>query len=154
VSDPQLFAAIKYCLLRSLRTCQLSLRFLTAVGCKIKFHGRARNEPTHYCGQCEVEVFNFLLIKEEEKRHVVHCINCARRIAPRLEGFLCLQEYTMKDLTLTYDNFTLHTASAGTPSLPPPPPSARPFLAPQPPAAYHGHAHSGRSSSNAHHSVS
>ena len=110
VSELQFYQAIKYALLRSLRTCQLTLRFLKVVGCRIKFHGRGKNEPTHYCGSCDIEVFNFLLIKIEEKKHVVHCINCARKISPRLEGFLSLQEYTMEELASVCDSFTMRAS--------------------------------------------
>lgn len=58
----------------------------------------------------QVEVFNILFIREQEKRHVVHCMDCARKQAPSLEGFVCLEEYRMRDLMDVYDAFTLHTA--------------------------------------------
>ena len=63
---------------------------------------------------CQVEVFNLLFIKEHEKRHVVHCVDCARRHAPRLAGFICLEEYKLQELQDVFDNFQLHVVSAGT----------------------------------------
>lgn len=63
----------------------------------------------------QIEVFNILFIREQEKRHVVHCMDCARKQSPSLEGFVCLEEYRMRDLMEVYDGFTLHT-SLTTPS--------------------------------------
>jgi histone demethylase len=49
-----------------------------------------------------------LFIKEQEKKHVVHCLHCSRRHSPNLEGFVCLEEYHLEDLIETYDAFVLH----------------------------------------------
>lgn len=56
----------------------------------------------------QIEVFNILFIREQEKRHVVHCMGCARKQSPNLEGFVCLEEYSMEELMDVYDNFILH----------------------------------------------
>jgi len=58
----------------------------------------------------QIEVFNILFIREQEKRHVVHCMDCARKQSPSLEGFVCLEEYRMRDLMDVYDGFTLHVS--------------------------------------------
>ncbi|KAK9507658.1 hypothetical protein O3M35_007466 [Rhynocoris fuscipes] len=108
VSDPKLFELIKHCLLRTLKHCALTLEFVKAKGVEVRFHGRGKNEASHYCGQCEMEVFNILFIREQEKRHVVHCLDCARKQAPGLEGFVCLEEYRMSELMDVFDNFTIH----------------------------------------------
>ncbi|KAI5711911.1 hypothetical protein M8J75_004200 [Diaphorina citri] len=108
VSDPKLFEYIKNCLLQTLRHCALILEFVKSKGVEVRFHGRGKNEASHYCGQCEVEVFNILFIREQEKRHVVHCMDCARKQAPNLEGFVCLEEYRMNELIQVFDNFQLH----------------------------------------------
>lgn len=55
-----------------------------------------------------MEVFNILFIREQEKRHVVHCLDCARKQSPTLEGFVCLEEYRMSELMEVFDNFTIH----------------------------------------------
>ncbi|XP_076164957.1 utx histone demethylase isoform X3 [Ptiloglossa arizonensis] len=115
VSDPRLFELIKNCLLRTMRQCCLILEFVKSKGVEVRFHGRGKNEASHYCGQCEIEVFNILFIREQEKRHVVHCMDCARKQSPSLEGFVCLEEYRMRDLMDVYDGFALHT-SLTTPS--------------------------------------
>jgi len=60
----------------------------------------------HVCLQ--IEVFNILFIREQEKRHVVHCMDCARKQAPGLEGFVCLEEYRMDELCEVFDHFVLH----------------------------------------------
>lgn len=49
-----------------------------------------------------------LFIKEQEKKHVVHCLHCSRRHSPNLEGFVCLEEYHLEDLIEAYDSFVLH----------------------------------------------
>lgn len=58
----------------------------------------------------QIEVFNILFIREQEKRHVVHCIDCARKQSTNLEGFVCLEEYSMDELKEVFDNFVLHPA--------------------------------------------
>ncbi|KAL0267841.1 UNVERIFIED_CONTAM: hypothetical protein PYX00_009996 [Menopon gallinae] len=108
VSDPKLFHLIKNCLLRTLKHCCVILELVKSKGIEVRFHGRGKNEASHYCGQCEVEVFNILFIREQEKRHVVHCMDCARKQAPGLEGFVTLEEYKMSDLCQVFDNFQLH----------------------------------------------
>lgn len=97
------------CLQRTFRQCALILEFVRSKGVEVRFHGRGKNEATHYCGQCELEVFNILFIREQEKRHVVHCMGCARKQAPGLDGFVCLEQYTMPELMQVYDNFTIGT---------------------------------------------
>lgn len=53
-------------------------------------------------------MFNVLFIREQEKRHVVHCMGCARKQTPSLQGFVCLEEYRIHELTQVYDSFVLH----------------------------------------------
>ena len=54
VSDKRLFELIKNCLLRTMRHCCLILEFVKSKGVEVRFHGRGKNEASHYCGQCEV----------------------------------------------------------------------------------------------------
>lgn len=56
----------------------------------------------------QIEVFNILFIREQEKRHVVHCMGCARKQSPSLQGFVCLEEYRLTELMQVYDQFVLH----------------------------------------------
>lgn len=58
VSDPRLFELIKNCLLRTMRQCCLILEFVKSKGVEVRFHGRGKNEASHYCGQCEVRLLN------------------------------------------------------------------------------------------------
>lgn len=66
-------------------------------------------------------MFNILLIREQEKRHVVHCLGCARKQSPNLQGFVCLEEYKLTELTQVFDAFVLHK---------PPPQPTQPLLVP------------------------
>ena len=52
-------------------------------------------------------MFGVLFIREQEAKHVVHCLDCARRPHPDLKGFVCLEEYHMKELKEVYNNFKL-----------------------------------------------
>ncbi|XP_017776460.1 PREDICTED: histone demethylase UTY isoform X4 [Nicrophorus vespilloides] len=117
VSDPKLFASIKNCLMRTLRQCSMILEFVRHKLVDVKFHGRGKNEASHYCGQCEIEVFNILFIREQEKRHVVHCMECAKKQSPNLDGFVCLEEYSMSELMDVYDNFILHPVVSANPEM-------------------------------------
>ncbi|XP_072192946.1 lysine-specific demethylase 6A isoform X13 [Excalfactoria chinensis] len=110
VSDPKLFEMIKYCLLRTLKQCQTLREALIAAGKEIVWHGRAKDEPAHYCSICEVEVFDLLFVTNESnsrKTYVVHCQDCARKISTNLENFVVLEQYKMEDLMQVYDQFTL-----------------------------------------------
>ncbi|XP_053912908.1 lysine-specific demethylase 6A isoform X8 [Cuculus canorus] len=112
VSDPKLFEMIKYCLLRTLKQCQTLREALIAAGKEIVWHGRAKDEPAHYCSICEVEVFDLLFVTNESnsrKTYVVHCQDCARKISTNLENFVVLEQYKMEDLMQVYDQFTLRS---------------------------------------------
>lgn len=94
--------------MRSLKCGQMLLDFVQNHGKEIRFHGRAKDEPAHYCVNCEVEVFNILFVKEVSvNKHVVHCVDCARKISSTLDGFVVLEEYSKEDLMDIYDSFTL-----------------------------------------------
>jgi len=76
----------------------------------VRFHGHRQNESAHYCGICEEEVFNVLLIRDTEKRHVVHCLQCSKSPTiggPDMKGIIALVQYPLKDLLEVYDNFKL-----------------------------------------------
>ncbi|XP_045066764.1 lysine-specific demethylase 6A isoform X4 [Coregonus clupeaformis] len=110
VSDSKLFQMIKYCLLRTLKQCQMLRELLQASGKELVWHGRTRDEPAHYCSICEVEVFDLLFVTSESnsrKTYVVHCQDCARRGSCNLDNFVVLEQYKMDDLTQVYDQFTL-----------------------------------------------
>ncbi|CAB3239765.1 unnamed protein product [Arctia plantaginis] len=119
VSDPRLHRAMRTCLLQTLRGAAGTLGAVRARNVPVRFHGRARGEASHYCGACEREVWHALLVREHERRHVVHCLACARRASPSLAGFLCLEEHHMDELAQVYDAFTLHR-----PAPPPPGPAS------------------------------
>ncbi len=57
----------------------------------------------------QFEVFNFLYVTEQDKKFVVHCFECARKINYKLEGFVILNQYGMDELMDVYDNFQLGT---------------------------------------------
>uniref|UniRef100_A0A668AZZ7 [histone H3]-trimethyl-L-lysine(27) demethylase n=1 Tax=Myripristis murdjan TaxID=586833 RepID=A0A668AZZ7_9TELE len=110
VSDHKLFEMIKYCLLRTLKQCQMLRDLLLAAGKELVWHGRTQNEPAHYCSICEVEVFDLLFVTSESnsrKTYVVHCQDCARRGSSNLDNFVVLEQYKIEDLMQVYDQFTL-----------------------------------------------
>uniref|UniRef100_A0A8C2ZWF3 [histone H3]-trimethyl-L-lysine(27) demethylase n=1 Tax=Cyclopterus lumpus TaxID=8103 RepID=A0A8C2ZWF3_CYCLU len=110
VSDHRLFEMIKYCLLRTLKQCQMQRELLQASGGELVWHGRNQSEPAHYCSICEVEVFDLLFVTTESnsrKTYVVHCQDCARRGSANLDNFVVLEQYKIEDLMQVYDQFTL-----------------------------------------------
>lgn len=42
------------CLLQTLKNVMHTLEYIKARGVEVRFHGRGKNEASHYCGQCEV----------------------------------------------------------------------------------------------------
>jgi len=56
---------------------------------------------------CEAEVFSVLFVLEQDKKHIVHCLNCARKVSPTLEKFVVLNQYKLDELVDIYDNFQL-----------------------------------------------
>lgn len=108
ISEPMLFEVIKSFLMKSMRQIRMTLDFLEELGIELKWHGRAQNEAAHYCNDCEEEVFDILFVTEQDKKHVVHCQNCACKISPALEGFVVLEQYHLEDLIEMYDKFQLH----------------------------------------------
>lgn len=110
VSDPRMHRAMRTCLVQTLRAACGTLAAVRAHDVPVRFHGRARGEASHYCGVCEREVWHALLVREHEKRHVVHCLPCARRSDPELTHFLCLEEHHMDELAQVLDAFCLHRA--------------------------------------------
>lgn len=115
VTENSFHEAIKKVLLKSLIRCYRTLEYIKSKSVEIKFHGRNKSETSHYCGLCETEVFNILFIKEQEKRHIVHCLHCASKQSPNFEGFVCLEEYRMQQLCDVYNNFILYPNTQATP---------------------------------------
>ncbi|XP_050076516.1 histone demethylase UTY [Anopheles maculipalpis] len=135
VSDTKLFESIKTCLMQTMKHCMQVLEYVKSLNIEVRFHGRGKNEASHYCGQCEVEVFNVLFIREQEKRHIVHCMGCARKQSPGLQGFVCLEEYTLDELMQVYDAFVLHTPAPPLPPISAAPAVPVPAQSPQHPAS-------------------
>ena len=51
-------------------------------------------------------------MREVDKKHVVHCVDCARKTSATLEDFVILKVFEMHHLQETYDNFTLYQSSS------------------------------------------
>ncbi|XP_074601409.1 utx histone demethylase isoform X2 [Brevipalpus obovatus] len=107
----EFYKKIRICLLRSLKNCQMIVDFVKNLDKEIQWHGKGKEEAAHYCVNCEVEVFNLLFVRELEKKHVVHCIDCARKLTPDLDDFVILEEYRMEELMEVYDSFQLFTGN-------------------------------------------
>jgi hypothetical protein len=56
-----------------------------------------------------VEVFNLLFIAEQDKKFVVHCLDCALKMNAKLENFVILEQYKMDELLGVSENFQLGT---------------------------------------------
>ncbi|XP_010841510.1 PREDICTED: lysine-specific demethylase 6B [Bison bison bison] len=114
ISDPDLFKMIKFCLLQSMKHCQVQRESLVRAGKKIAYQGRVKDEPAYYCNECDVEVFNILFVTSENgsrNTYLVHCEACARRRSAGLQGVVVLEQYRTEELAQAYDAFTLAPAS-------------------------------------------
>ncbi|XP_062966630.1 lysine-specific demethylase 6B [Cynocephalus volans] len=114
ISDPDLFKMIKFCLLQSMKHCQVQRESLVRAGKKIAYQGRVKDEPAYYCNECDVEVFNILFVTSENgsrNTYLVHCEGCARRRSAGLQGVVVLEQYRTEELAQAYDAFTLAPAS-------------------------------------------
>ncbi|XP_017476900.1 PREDICTED: lysine-specific demethylase 6A-like [Rhagoletis zephyria] len=109
VFDNELFSLMKSVLLRSFKHCLMVVNFVKSLGHEIQWHGRGKNEPSHYCANCEVEVFHILFVKKIDGKHVVHCFDCARKVSPQLDGFVILEEHKLSELSAIYDKFVIYT---------------------------------------------
>ncbi|XP_044857425.1 lysine-specific demethylase 6B isoform X1 [Mauremys mutica] len=54
ISDPDLYKMIKYCLMQSIKHCQVLRETLVCAGKKIAYQGRVKDEPAYYCNECDV----------------------------------------------------------------------------------------------------
>ena len=51
---------LRNCLLQTLKHSMQILEFVKSKGIEVKFHGRTKNEASHYCGICEVNLLHKL----------------------------------------------------------------------------------------------
>lgn len=107
VTDVNLYRAMKTTMMRSLRQSTLMKIYALERDVPVRFHGHGLNEPVNYCMMCEEEVFNIFFIRSNEKKHVVHCLRCARQSDNDLKGWICLEEYDIEELKSVFDSFTL-----------------------------------------------
>ncbi|XP_071838895.1 histone demethylase UTY-like isoform X3 [Apostichopus japonicus] len=105
IRDHKLYELLKYSLLRTLKHCEVVLNYLRAEDIEVHWHGRAKNEAAHYCYVCEVEVFNILFTTSKDRKYEVFCHDCARKTHPQLNGFIVLEQYSLKELNEIFDHF-------------------------------------------------
>ena len=63
ITNAGLYREIRKVLQQSLRVSMQTQAFVRDKGLTVRFHGRRKNEPAHYCGICDEKVFNNLFIK-------------------------------------------------------------------------------------------
>lgn len=47
---------VRFCLLQSMKHCQVQRESLVRAGKKIAYQGRVKDEPAYYCNECDVSV--------------------------------------------------------------------------------------------------
>ncbi|XP_075715373.1 lysine-specific demethylase 6B isoform X2 [Rhinoderma darwinii] len=110
ITDPDLYRMIKYCLLQSIKRCQIQRDSLIRGGKKIAYQARVKDEPAYYCNECDVEVFNILFVTSEiggKNTYLVHCETCARAASCSTNNVVILEQYKMEELMQMYDSFHL-----------------------------------------------
>jgi len=129
ITDRRLYEYIRYVLMQSLKQCQLAINYIENCGCELKYQKRQAEEPAHYCYDCECEVFNILFVSEQHEatvkgqkssgstQHVVHCQACARKRNHLLNDFVMLNQFTIDELKLIYNQFQLYVPSLQTAGL-------------------------------------
>ncbi|XP_056267573.1 lysine (K)-specific demethylase 6B, b isoform X3 [Pseudoliparis swirei] len=113
ITDEDTYKMIKHCLMQSIKHIQILREQLVAAGKKISYQSRMKDEPAYHCNECDVEVYDLLLVTSEnstKKSYVVHCEDCARAKSPSLAGVVVLEQYRMEELMRSYDTFTLAPA--------------------------------------------
>uniref|UniRef100_A0A8C5M8T0 Lysine-specific demethylase 6B n=1 Tax=Leptobrachium leishanense TaxID=445787 RepID=A0A8C5M8T0_9ANUR len=111
ITEQDLYRMIKYCLLQSIKRCQVQRDSLIRGGKKIAYQGRVKDEPAYYCNECDTEVFNILFVTSEsggKNTYLVHCEGCARAASSgSMNNVVILEQYKMEELMHIYDNFNL-----------------------------------------------
>lgn len=110
ITDSDLYRMIKYCLLQSMKRCQIQRDRLIRSGKKLAYQARVKDEPAYYCNECDVEVFNILFVTSEsggKNTYLVHCESCARQVNSNMNGVVILEQYKMEELMHIYDSFHL-----------------------------------------------
>ena len=111
VNDRQLFELIKFILNQSLQYIQSILSYLEEEfnhEIVIRKQLRTPEEPAHYCITCDCEVFNILFVTEMDRKHVVRCLDCALQYDKQLDNVVVLNQFTLDDLKIVYEQFQLH----------------------------------------------
>jgi len=57
LKDNKCFSLNRMCLMCSLRQCGITLEFIKVKKIQTRFHGRGKNEASHYCHDCDVSYF-------------------------------------------------------------------------------------------------
>lgn len=112
-TNANLFQIVKKGLIRSLAYVQMARDFVESCDKQINHHPRTKNEIAHYCAICDVEVFCILLVLEQGGKYVVHCVDCSRRVHPRLAPFTALAQYSTQELITIFDACTLNPKRPG-----------------------------------------
>lgn len=55
----------------------------------------------------QAEVFSILFVLEQDEKHIVRCLSCARKVSPTLKNFTILNQYKLDELMDVYDAFQL-----------------------------------------------
>ena len=108
ISDRQLFDLIQFILRQSLKYVKLVLKYLDEqFNSKLILRKQLRtaDEPAHYCLDCDCEVFNLLFVSEQDRKHVVRCLDCALQFDQDFHGVVVLYQFNFDDLQSIYDRF-------------------------------------------------
>lgn len=54
--NTHLWVLFRFCLLQSMKHCQVQRESLVRAGKKIAYQGRVKDEPAYYCNECDVSV--------------------------------------------------------------------------------------------------
>ncbi|GMT04719.1 hypothetical protein PENTCL1PPCAC_26893 [Pristionchus entomophagus] len=115
LTNSKVYNLVRGMLIRSLSYCKMIVDWAERHNIHVKYQPRMHDEHSHYCCLCQVEVFNLLFVKEEEKAkgtYGVWCVDCARR--GNIMDYSVLQQINFVDLNEIFNKFQLHMISKTT----------------------------------------
>uniref|UniRef100_A0A0N5B9V6 JmjC domain-containing protein n=1 Tax=Strongyloides papillosus TaxID=174720 RepID=A0A0N5B9V6_STREA len=108
-TNSKLYKMIRTVLIKSISYQKMLLDYLGTLSKIPKSQPRDKNEITHYCSLCEIEVFNILFVKENQGGvYNVFCANCSRKSNQQFDEFIVLQQTPLETLCEIFDLFQLY----------------------------------------------
>jgi histone demethylase len=108
IMDEKLFAKVKSFALGTLQNYLIVKEYLKHNKIEPKFQAKKKNAPVQFCSQCGEEIFALMFVEEVKGEPLLCCYICAKMKNSALTDFICIEEFSKKELLFVFDNFLLH----------------------------------------------